>query len=165
MIDKELKLQILRNANALKCLVSYLSVELGEGSVRQLIDKIEGTDDKQEESVQVEDIPGPVYTQEFRVLRNSPVGEVWQKCKVVFEGKRYTVVENENGKEFSRKTSKIEIRDIDTRTPDQVATQQAEKDFKIVDEALADLSDYYQEFIQAIKTAELVILHIQGQSK
>ena len=61
----------------------------------------------------------PVYTKEFRVLGGQ--AEVWQKCKVVFTGKRYTIVENENGKEFSRKTAKIFIRDIDTRTDTEKA--------------------------------------------
>ncbi|NRA76716.1 MAG: hypothetical protein HRU18_00790 [Pseudoalteromonas sp.] len=56
----------------------------------------------------------PRFFQEFRVLGGD--NEVWQKCKIVFKGKRYTVVENENGKEFSRKTANIFIRDIDTRT-------------------------------------------------
>jgi len=63
--------------------------------------------------------PKPIFTQEFRVLGGSI--EVWQKCKIVFQGKRYTVVENENGKEFSRKTAKIKIRDIDTRTDEDKA--------------------------------------------
>ena len=52
----------------------------------------------------------PAFTQEFRVRGGQ--SEVWQKCKIVFKGKRYTVVENETGKEFSRKTAKIMIRDI-----------------------------------------------------
>jgi len=64
-------------------------------------------------------IERPLYTKEFRVLGGS--NEVWQKCKIVFKGKRYTVVENENGKEFSRKTAKIKIRDIDTRTDEEKA--------------------------------------------
>jgi len=55
--------------------------------------------------------PTPALTKEFRVRGGSD--EVWQKCKIVFVGKRYTVVENENGKEFSRRTAKITIRDIE----------------------------------------------------
>jgi len=58
-----------------------------------------------------------IFNKEFRVLGGS--NEVWQKCKIVFQGKRYTVVENENGKEFSRKTANITIRDIDTRTDEE----------------------------------------------
>ena len=50
------------------------------------------------------------FTQEFRLI--SGRGETWHKCKVVFKGKRYTVVENENGKEFSRRTAKLVIRDV-----------------------------------------------------
>ena len=38
--------------------------------------------------------------------------DIWVKCKIVFVGKRYTVVENENGKEFSRKSSNIRLRDV-----------------------------------------------------
>ena len=52
----------------------------------------------------------PEFTQEFRLI--SGRGETWHKCKVVFKGKRYTVVENENGKEFSRRTAKLVIRDV-----------------------------------------------------
>lgn len=44
MDDKELKLQLLRTTNALACLVSYLSVELGVLATKDLLDKIYGTE-------------------------------------------------------------------------------------------------------------------------
>ncbi len=63
--------------------------------------------------------PTSVFTKEFKVKGGTC--ETWQACKIVFVGKKYTVVENENGKEFSRKTAKITIRDIDTRTDKEKA--------------------------------------------
>lgn len=56
----------------------------------------------------------PVYTKEFIVGGGKNIPHAWQKCRVLFEGNKYIVVENENGKEFSRKKCKITIRDIET---------------------------------------------------
>ncbi len=52
----------------------------------------------------------PEFNKEFCVRGGDD--DIWFKCKIVFVGKRYTVVENENGKEFSRKSANIRLRDV-----------------------------------------------------
>ena len=97
----------------------------------------------------------PVYTKEFRVISgNSPV---WQKCKIVFVGKRYTVVENENGKEFSRKTSKIAIRDIDTRTDKEKAIDDLDRTITMVNQSTTDNYKSSTQFTTEAKTLLEVI--------
>mgnify|MGYP005823761137 CR=1 FL=1 len=60
-----------------------------------------------------------VYTQEFRVTGGHDPR--YQPCRVVYSGTKYTVLVNSDGREFSRKTSKLDIRDIDTRTKKEKA--------------------------------------------
>lgn len=60
-----------------------------------------------------------VYTQEFRVTGGD--NPRYQPCRVVYSGTKYTVLVNSDGREFSRKTSKLDIRDIDTRTKKEKA--------------------------------------------
>jgi len=81
----------------------------------------------------------PVFTKEFKVKGGTC--ETWQACKIVFVGKKYTVVENESGKEFSRKTAKITIRDIDTRTDKEKAIDEAYRSDLNVKENLAAAYD------------------------
>ena len=58
----------------------------------------------------------PVYTKEFMVRGGTNCDPVWQPCEILFSGKKYTVVRSKEGREFSRRTVKLNIRDIDIRT-------------------------------------------------
>ena len=59
----------------------------------------------------------PVYTQEV-FLQAGPNG-AWMPCEVIFVGSRHTIVRTINGREHCRKTAKIKLRDIDTRTDEE----------------------------------------------
>ena len=65
--------------------------------------------------------PQPVFTKEFAIKGGANIPLVWKSCEVVYSGSRYTVVKTESGKEYSRKTAKLNIRDIDTRTDKEKA--------------------------------------------
>lgn len=54
----------------------------------------------------------PVYTQEFAVRGGSNVPLIFEPCEVVYSGSKYTVLKDKNGREYSRRTSKLIIRDI-----------------------------------------------------
>lgn len=56
------------------------------------------------------------FNKEFAVRGGTNCEPVWQRCKILFEGEKFIVVVNENGREFSRRKAKIQMRDIDTRT-------------------------------------------------
>lgn len=87
-----------------------------------------------------------VYTQEFRVKGgNNPR---YQPCRVVYSGTKYTVVVNSDGREFSRKTSKLDIRDIDTRTKKEKAIDEIESELsKIAYSTRSALELAYDEWV------------------
>ena len=57
----------------------------------------------------------PVYTQE--IMLNKQAG--WVKAIVTHKGKRFTTFQVESGREYSRKNSKLKIRELDTRTDEE----------------------------------------------
>lgn len=56
-----------------------------------------------------------VYTQE--VMLNNRSG--WVKAIVTHKGKRFTTFQVESGREYSRKNSKLKVRELDTRTDEE----------------------------------------------
>ncbi len=58
---------------------------------------------------------------EFNVRGGKNAPAIWQPCEILFEGNKYIVVRNKDGREFSRRKSKIQIRDIDNRTDKEKA--------------------------------------------
>ena len=62
-----------------------------------------------------------IYTKEFNVRGGSNIEPVFQPCEILFEGDKYIVVRNNDGREFVRRRSRIIIRDIDTRTDEEKA--------------------------------------------
>lgn len=63
----------------------------------------------------------PVFTQEVEMLigggKNVP--EVYKAGRFAYHGSKYSIFVTEDGKEYSRKNSKIKTRPIDSRTDDQ----------------------------------------------
>lgn len=57
----------------------------------------------------------PVYTQEILLSPNAG----WVKAVVTHKGKRFTTFQVESGREYSRKNSKLKIREFDTRTDEE----------------------------------------------
>lgn len=53
------------------------------------------------------------FTQEFLV---NPAHDNWLPCKILFQGAKHTILKTPSGREFSRRTAKLNIRDIDKRT-------------------------------------------------
>ena len=45
----------------------------------------------------------------------------WLPCEVLFKGSRHTIIKVSGGREYSHKTSKLKIRDIDLRTDEEKA--------------------------------------------
>lgn len=66
----------------------------------------------------------PLFTQEFAVRGGSSIPLVWEPCKVKYNGSKYVVLVDINGREYSRRKVKLMIRDIDTRTPKQKAVDE-----------------------------------------